>query len=130
MTEFKVGDFVNTIIDGKIYNTFKIMSIGEELEYESNEFVTVLYDGEWDYYDDEPSYSLSEYCKPWEPQKGEWCWFWDINSYNEVQNLAPRQFETMFGHMFLAKGAIRGYTNCEPFFGELPTPLSKKEEND
>ena len=55
----------------------------------------------------------------WQPKEGEWCWFIDNGVPKEYIQL--RQFESMDGMFFKPYGALRGYANCEPFIGELPS---------
>jgi hypothetical protein len=59
----------------------------------------------------------------WQPQLGEWCWFWNVlNGAYEIPVL--RKFVKMTEEGFyLADNIVCdwAYTNCEPFIGELPS---------
>ena len=56
----------------------------------------------------------------WQPQLGEWCWFWDSD------NFPPRlrQFKrlTLSNKYESYQGLV--YFYCEPFLGQLPTTLT------
>ena len=71
----------------------------------------------------------------WQPQKGEWCWFYDKTS-SAVPILA--QFDYMSDHIYVTteikipfsgeESSAYGFNSCEPFIGKLPNFL--KENND
>ena len=113
MTNFKIGDWAVCPEDNKIF----------------------LIDGDYN-----GGYQSTEYWSGldfilWQPQPGEWCWFWNDNNY--LPNL--RQFssclKTIDGttiHLIkqdkstgilMSHCGIEGYTHCEPFIGQLPTSL-------
>lgn len=55
-------------------------------------------------------------CTPWEPQPGEWCWFWDISTLKNKYRFPPKLGQYGRYDFFLDY-----YNYCEPFTGELPT---------
>ena len=59
----------------------------------------------------------------WQPQRGEWCWFWGI--FDLVPKLA--QFIDVHSKGYHAKTFSANdssyYSNVEPFIGQLPTIL-------
>lgn len=127
---FDIGDFVSVIVNNKVTHKFKIQNIDALSDYHNPDVKhTVLYDGEWDSYNDEPSYAYADICVQWTPRTGEWCWFWDTD------NLQLRKFEKMDlvnPHLFMPFDSVMGFKYCEPFFGNLPTILEnlEKEENE
>jgi len=58
-----------------------------------------------------PDYEL------WEPQPGEWCWFWNTGSTTAVIG----QLKSTCGQ-YITKGPTR-WDYCQPFIGELPVHL-------
>lgn len=62
--------------------------------------------------------------RPWQPEPGEWCWFWDI-SWQYPQLL---QFDGIDDNIFKSKTTIEigdvdcyRWSHCEPFIGQLPS---------
>ena len=114
--KFKVGDWVR---DGK--NIYKFIEPSSTYSYEL---------------------SLNR-CELWQPQLGEWCWFYDGRSYDTP---CLRKFITIIDDIYIALNSQnsshitptevpsfeRGisdsyvrYKNCEPFIGQLPTILKE-----
>jgi hypothetical protein len=124
--EFKIGDFVRHKYNNSSY-VFKITSIGTEIEYSNpEETFEVLYDGEWDYRNDEPMFYRKEFCIPWIPEKGERCWFWDETNDEIIPQV--RIFEKLDKHnRFQPEKSVMGFQKCEPFQGELPSCLDTKK---
>lgn len=101
---------------------------GDYVRYRHNEYHSVfiasniedgiVYNGEWDYYHDEPDGNPIIFCSKWTPEESELCWFWDTRD-----NLTVREFEEMYQSTFKPKGSVMGYKYCEPFLGERPTIL-------
>ena len=71
-----------------------------------------------------------ENLKHWQPQKGEWCWFYD-NTSSAVPILA--QFDYMSEHTYVTteieiplseeERSAYGFNSCIPFIGQLPKIL-------
>lgn len=61
--------------------------------------------------------------KPWQPQPGEWCWFW-----NDDNTLVLSQFAHGLsnGAKFTSKNLM--YQYCEPFIGQLPPILQPQSK--
>lgn len=62
--------------------------------------------------------------RSWQPEPGEWCWFWDI-SWQYPQLL---QFDGIDDNIFKSKTTIEigdvdcyRWSHCEPFIGQLPS---------
>jgi hypothetical protein len=55
----------------------------------------------------------------WEPQEGEWCWFWD-NSYKYVAHL--NKYSGIKDVLFNSIDGVY-WDNCNKFTGELPEHL-------
>ena len=57
----------------------------------------------------------------WQPQPGEWCWFW-----NDDSTLVLAQFAHGLsnGAKFTSKNLM--YQHCEPFIGQLPSILQSQ----
>lgn len=66
----------------------------------------------------EPDSYFADECTIWQPQPGEWCWFW-----NDDNTLVLAQFAhgLLNGAKFTSKNLM--YRHCEPFIGQLPTIL-------
>lgn len=66
----------------------------------------------------EPGSYYAEDCVLWQPQPGEWCWFW-----NDDNTLVLAQFAHGLsnGAKFTSKNLM--YQYCEPFIGQLPSIL-------
>ena len=63
-------------------------------------------------------------CKKWEPEKGEWCWFW-----NDFEYPVLGKFNGMDSNIYLAITTDLdeyGYQYSEPFIGTLPTRVKDK----
>lgn len=80
-------------------------------------------------YNHEDIYGDIGHIDKWEPEEGEWCWFWQ-NGHKPFPILA--KFVRMYNSytyqcsvQALTGNAI--YDNCEPFIGVLPTPYKDKE---
>ena len=54
----------------------------------------------------------------WQPQLGEWCWFWDLGNFPEL-----RQFKRILISNKYESYQTFTYDYCEPFLGKLPTTL-------
>jgi hypothetical protein len=65
------------------------------------------------------AYSLVEV---WEPQVGEWCWFWDNTSKD---NTYLNKYSEMEGELFVSTNKC-AWDNCAKFTGELPEHLKDK----
>ena len=54
----------------------------------------------------------------WQPQLGEWCWFWNSGNFPEL-----RQFKRILISNKYQSYQTFTYDYCEPFLGKLPTTL-------
>lgn len=59
----------------------------------------------------------------WEPQEGEWCWFWDNSSRHPVTHL--RVYSGKTDNFFRSADGC-AWENCGKFTGELPEHLKDK----
>jgi hypothetical protein len=66
-----------------------------------------------------PNHNLVEV---WEPQVGEWCWFWDNTSKD---NTYLNKYSEMEGKLFVSTNKC-AWDNCAKFTGELPEHLKDK----
>jgi hypothetical protein len=129
ISDFKINSFAQAVYFSNNQRTryvFKISSIGEEYDYKTSKPYIVLYDGEWDHYNDEPVYYDLKDCEPWVPEKGEFCWFWD----NDKNISHPRKFDKMDEtnpKLYQPEESVMGFKFCEPFFGTLPSPLDNTD---
>lgn len=57
----------------------------------------------------------------WQPQPGEWCWFWNDNN---TLVLAQFAHGLSNGAKFTSKNLM--YQHCEPFIGQLPSILQSQ----
>ena len=71
----------------------------------------------------EPGSYYAEDCVLWQPQPGEWCWFW-----NDDNTLVLSQFAHGLsnGAKFTSKNLM--YQYCEPFIGQLPSILQSQHK--
>ena len=121
MNEFKVGDWVRikTPIfeyDGtdRIAEGIKKLNIKNMWIFDENHF----------------KMNPDKYIEHWQPQKGEWCWFYDKTS-SAVPILA--QFDYMSEHIYVTteieipfsgeERSAYGFNSCIPFIGQLPRIL-------
>ena len=112
MNEFKVGDWVE--FDNSVFCVHK--------EYNGNRYIS-----------EEVANNLTNYGKSvtlWQPEIGEWCWFWEIDSNpklcqyskyinGEYEALSIDPYYELEGHF--------GF--CEPFIGELPSFIKERSCN-
>lgn len=106
MKEFKVSDWVRFTPSNEVF----------KIHYLDNNIVTnTKHNGHYDI----------DFVELWQPQVGEWCWFWDFEQ--EIPKLM--QFKEMFnGDLFTSiQDKIEAYTYCEPFIGELPSFIKDKQ---
>lgn len=105
---FKINDIVRLVNTPHIISRVEIVNDANNLVLLENE---ILID--------------HDLIKLWEPEEGEWCWFWDDSSdFPDLRKFFKlhtfknhvRQYLTLNGEY---------YTHCEPFWGDLPTKLSK-----
>ena len=97
MKTFKVGDWIKEP-SGKLH---KLTCIPEPDSYFANE------------------------CTIWQPQPGEWCWFWD-NKYNTDLRKFYR-YSKEENIYFADNGVVyESYNFCEPFIGQSPTILQSQ----
>jgi hypothetical protein len=59
----------------------------------------------------------------WEPQKGEWCWFWD---YTEQSHVCLDRFDRVDGFGSFLSNAGVYWLHCAKFSNELPEHLKEK----
>lgn len=65
--------------------------------------------------------------KLWQPQPGEWCWFWD-NEYN-IDLRKFHRYSEKENIYFADNGVVYvSYSFCEPFIGQLPTILQSQSK--
>ena len=74
-------------------------------------------------------------CKLWQPEEGEWCWFWNNEKDLTLQKFWKKQqdyFIVVFCEKHKTDGLIsydvteNHFKNCEPFIGQLPTFLKEQ----
>jgi len=99
---FKVGDWVREY--DKYSDNVNVVQIDEHLLFDIEN--GRVYD----------TYEL------WEPQKGEWCWFWDNTTKIPYLN----QFMKMDRGLYQPKDSVMGFQYCEPFIGNLPSKYKGK----
>mgnify|MGYP006935354423 CR=1 FL=1 len=61
--------------------------------------------------------------KLWQPQDGEWCWFWDKDTPFPERPFIDRHCGDYCGESYISETKFSGnsyWTNCEPFIGEIP----------
>ena len=64
----------------------------------------------------------------WQPQPGEWCWFWD-NEYN-IDLRKFHRYSEEENIYFADNGVVYiSYNFCEPFIGQLPTILQSQSKS-
>lgn len=63
----------------------------------------------------------------WEPEPGEWCWFYDKENLWNKTNTVIARFSHMYQKYYATSHLIdNGYFKyCEPFIGELPSNLKE-----
>lgn len=60
----------------------------------------------------------------WEPQPGEWCWFWNNLEGHMKDTPQLLQFKQIDGHVRAYRTIPAGrFGHCEPFIGTLPSNL-------
>ena len=117
MKEFKVGDWV-TLLDKWVHKVEAVSKNGRVLFLNTREIPQA--DNWWDI----------DQCTPWQPEIGEWCWFWEIDSNpklcqyskyinGEYEALSIDPYYELEGHF--------GF--CEPFIGELPSFIKERSCN-
>ena len=123
MQQFKIGDWVYINEDRR--------SLAQVKELDSNfNHRAKLH---WSSENSTAWCSEMNYYKLWQPQKGEWCWFYD-NTSSAVPILT--QFDYMSEHIYvtteieiLFSGEERsayGFNSCIPFIGQLPEILKDR----
>jgi hypothetical protein len=80
-------------------------------------------DGYYTHCDDDDDDSCEYYNKynlieVWEPQEGEWCWFFDEGS----NHANIRKYSRMRGGCFISTDGL-AWEHCSKFIGELPNHL-------
>ena len=60
---------------------------------------------------------------PWQPTKGEWCWFW---SDNMPESATLAKFSHMHGERYVLPNTY-GYSHCAKFEGTLPPHLKEEK---
>ena len=117
MNKFKVGDWVQFVdADGTRYFG-KCTGIRDTYHSDYGDITVV--DTDWA----DVGYFIQD-IEYWQPEKGEWCWFWlDMSSNPELG-----QFKEMFnGDLFCSiQNGNDAFKFCEPFIGELPSYLKNK----
>ena len=114
---FKVGDWAvatpnSTPRIGKIKKIIKAWTDQSYLRFENGD-----------------SYFL-HLCKPWSPQVGEWCWWWndfDIPVKPELLKGYKRVSDGKIVASCLEYGRCKDFTHCEPFTNKLPSCLKEYE---
>jgi len=103
MSKFKAGDWIR--------NTW--LGIIKQYSYRDKD-----YDEKYDGTENE-----SKHWELWQPEVGEWCWFWNRDDYTPiVGKLSSHSIEEQLYFNF--NGVVDySYENCEPFIGELPSFL-------
>lgn len=98
---FKIGDWV--AVNG---HTQQILEFINEDSYGKTDMVELTND-----------YVHVEELRPWRPQVGEWCWFYDHR--DEIPALGQFKKQINGYHSSAFGGSICHF--CEPFIGELPS---------
>jgi len=70
----------------------------------------------------------TEHLIPWQPQPGDWCWFWCSEYDKPIKQLAKfirkDYSESQWTlEVMLQDGDYAKFSYCEPFIGELPTNI-------
>ena len=115
MQQFKIGDWVLEIHSEEIH---QIIELFPDVCRIRKPILGITYSTE---YTD---------LKLWQPEKGEWCWFYD-NTSSAVPILT--QFDYMSEHIYVTTEieipfsekelSAYGFNSCIPFIGQLPKIL-------
>ena len=111
MQQFKIGDWVLEIHSEEIH---QIIELFPDVCRIRKPILGITYSTE---YTD---------LKLWQPQKGEWCWFW--NGYSKYTLTLGRlaEYSEEEKLYFSYNGVVyMSYEYCEPFIGELPSFLKE-----
>ena len=103
MEQFKIGDWLQVIAGNErpIGNIFKVKSCLTR-------------------------YKAAD-VKLWEPNEGEWCWFWSGYSKYTLTLGKFVKYSEEEKLYFSYNGIVyMSYEYCEPFIGELPSPINKQ----
>ena len=116
MQQFKIGDWVRHVAEAKVFQIVGVHDLGDEF-----------------FYSDNCRTHKANKLKHWQPQKGEWCWFYD-NTSSAVPILA--QFDYMSEHTYVTteieiplseeERSAYGFNSCIPFIGQLPRILKDR----
>lgn len=110
MQTFKPGDWITSY--SEVQQVDKVSKDGKTLFF--NSYKPVAYTDYWS----------SSRCSHWQPQPGEWCWFWD-NEYN-IDLRKFHRYSEEENIYFADNGVVYvSYNFCEPFIGQLPTILKE-----
>ena len=106
--KFKVGDFIT--VTGTSVSTEQVVKIDGDIIHVRN-------------------YGMcyARQATPWQPKKGDWCWFWNegaIITVLELLEIVDDGNRKYFAAMPNIPHFLGGYYQyCEPFLGKLPTKL-------
>ena len=106
--KFKVGDFIT--VTGTSVSTEQVVKIDGDIIHVRN-------------------YGMcyARQATPWQPKKGDWCWFWNegaIITVLELLEIVDDGNRKYFAAMPNIPHFLGGYYQyCEPFLGQLPTKL-------
>jgi hypothetical protein len=114
MSNFKVGDWVRTK-----NGVFQIEDIDD------HDFIEgVVEDVQLYFTDKNERWEWRNNVKLWQPQVGEWCWFWNTNEMPTLEQFSKYyDLDDDLGNYEV--NTYKLYQYCEPFIGELPTFLKR-----
>ena len=111
MKAFKVGDWV-TLLDKWVHKVEAVSKNGRVLFLNTREIPQA--DNWWGI----------DQCTPWQPEIGDWCWFWNTQAQAPVLGKFLKYDGRLMPFFTMANDC---FIFCEPFIGELPSHL--KEDN-
>ncbi len=126
MSQFKKGQTVYCLAfgNGVVYTIDKDSTYPVVFDFPSGETFRYTMDGKLSVngpvclYHTRPEIIVPK----WQPEPGQWCWFWDIS----VHIPSLRRFKEMINTRYRDMDNV-SWILCEPFVGELPSCLKEVE---
>ena len=118
MEQLKVGDWVKIPEDRNGRSLSQIKEL-----YPDNSMKAKLY---WPSEESTSTCMQMQHYAKWNPEPGEWCWFWDYLGFTPTIGIyVGRSKENFLADIPNGKGSLSlmSFKYCQPFIGESPSEL-------
>lgn len=120
MSKFKIGDWVQFIDSDSTKYFGRCLDIRDTYHSDYGEITVV--DVDWT----DISHFIQD-VEPWQPQEGEWCWFYSSGMNTPFfGRFKALVLISQTPDYLTEEQPFKPYTQCEPFIGTLPTFLQGK----